>query len=58
MNKLEDYTDYEFESSVYRTEEYKTFERKYRNHIKKVLPEGYSLHEFNGNHFCLERESY
>lgn len=53
MNKLEDYTDYEFESSTTRTEEYISFERKYRNFIKNNLPDGYSLHEFSGNHFCF-----
>ena len=53
MNKLEDYTDYEFETNTTRTEEYISFERKYRNHLKKILPDGYSLHSFNGNHFCF-----
>ena len=53
MNKLEDYTDYKFESSTTRTEEYKTFERKYRNFIKHNLPDGYSISQFNGNHFCF-----
>ncbi len=45
-NKLEDYENYEFVSSCYRTPEYISFERKYRNYIKKHLPEGYTLHDF------------
>lgn len=53
MNKLEDYTDYEFETSTTRTQEYMTFERKYKNHLKRILPEDYSLHSFSGNHFCF-----
>lgn len=53
MNKLEDYTDYEFETSTTRTQEYMTFERKYKNHLKMILPEDYSLHSFSGNHFCF-----
>ncbi len=50
-NKLEDYENYEFVSSCYRTPEYISFERKYRNYIKKHLPEGYTLHKFNNSHF-------
>ena len=53
MNKLEDYTDYQFETSTTRTQEYISFERKYKNHLKKILPEDYSLHSFSGNHFCF-----
>lgn len=53
MNKLEDFTDYEFETSTTRTQEYITFERKYKNHLKRILPEDYSLHSFSGNHFCF-----
>ena len=49
--KLEDYENYEFESSIYRTKEYIAFERTYRNYLKKHLPEGFSLHAFNKNHF-------
>jgi hypothetical protein len=45
------YLNHEFESSCYRTNDYISFERKYRNYIKKNLPSGYSLHSFNGNHF-------
>lgn len=51
MNALSQYIGYRFESSTQRTPEYVSFERKYRNHIKKNLPEGYTLHSFNGNHF-------
>lgn len=53
MNKLEDYEGYDFETSSERTREYSSFERKYRNYIKNNLPEGYSLNQFNGNHFCF-----
>lgn len=52
MNLL-DYENYEFESSTVRTPEYRSFETKYRNYLKKNLPESYSLHSFNGNHFCF-----
>lgn len=53
MKKLEDYTNYQFETSTTRTQEYMSFERKYKNHLKRILPEDYSLHSFSGNHFCF-----
>ena len=40
MNKLEDYTDYEFESSTTRTEEYISFERKYTHKTEEKQEAG------------------
>ena len=51
MNSLAEYVGYEFQSATYRTPEYISFERKYRNYIKKHLPDGFSIHQFNNNHF-------
>ncbi len=51
MSNLDEYIDYNFYSSTTRTPEYISFERKYRNYIKKHLPENYSIHKFNNNHF-------
>ena len=51
MKRLEDYENYEFESSTTRTPEYIEFERTYKNYLNKHLPDGFSLHDFHKNHF-------
>lgn len=51
MDFIDEYLDHEFASSVGRTPEYATFERKYKNYLKTHLPSGYSIHEFIKSHF-------
>jgi len=47
----EGYLDYRFQSSVERTNEYASFETKFRNYIKKNLPDGFALKSLTTNHF-------
>ncbi len=51
MNNLDEYVDYFFYSSSERTPEYNSFEKKYKNFIKKQLPEGYKIKTFHKGHF-------
>lgn len=45
------YSDY-FESSIYRIDKYKSFERKYKNYLKKFCVEnGYNLVDFHSMYF-------
>ena len=52
MKALKPYLNYTFSSGGTTGEDYKSFQRKFKNHIKKVLPEGYTLHSFSPNHYC------
>ena len=47
------YLYYEFESSCERTKEYIDFERTYKSYLKSHLPNNYTIHKFNPNHFCF-----
>ena len=48
---LRPYINYMFESSVDRTSEFKTFDRKYRNVVTKLLPAGWTIHKWSQSHF-------
>lgn len=48
---LEEYLNVQFESSCFKTEQFLAFARKYRNAIKKSLPTGARLADFNTGHF-------
>lgn len=50
-SSLRPYIGYSFESSSERTEEFKSFDRKYKNAIKKKLPKGWSIYAWRQNHF-------
>ncbi len=48
---LKPYLNYSFSSGGYTGDDYLSFQRKFKNHIKKILPECYVLHDFNPNHY-------
>ena len=52
MKRLKQYLNYTFSSSGTTREDYKSFQRKFKNYIKKILPEEYALHSFSPNHYC------
>lgn len=53
MNSLKNYLNYEFSSGSYVGEDFVSFSTKFRNHIKKTLPEGYTLHSYNRGHYDI-----
>ena len=48
---LRPFVDYVFSSGGITGDDYKSFERKFKNVIKKILPEGYAIHSWNSNHY-------
>ena len=48
---LRPYVDYVFSSGAFATDDYKTFEKKFKRVIVKLLPEGYSMHSWHSNHY-------
>lgn len=48
---LKPFYNYEFSSGPYIGADFKSFDLKYKNAIKKLLPEGYSIHKWNRNHY-------
>jgi hypothetical protein len=53
---VSDYANYQFESSIEKTKEFKTFATKFKNVIKSILEEtnpNFILDSFNIGHFCV-----
>lgn len=53
---VSDYVNYQFESSIEKTKEFKTFATKFKNVIKSILEEtnpNFILDSFNIGHFCV-----
>ena len=53
---VSDYSNYQFESSIEKTKEFKTFATKFKNVIKSILEEtnpNFILDSFNIGHFCV-----
>ncbi len=48
---LHPFVDYLFSSGGITGDDYKIFERKFKNVIKKILPEGYTIHSWHSNHY-------
>lgn len=48
---LRPFVNYVFSSGGITGDDYKSFERKFKNVIKKILPEGYAIHSWNSNHY-------
>ena len=48
---LRPFVDYRFSSGGITGSDYKSFQTKYKNFIKKNLPEGYSIEKWNPNHY-------
>lgn len=51
LNFPDGYLNHRFQSSFCRTKDYASFETKYKNYIKKNLPENFALSSFSTNHF-------
>jgi hypothetical protein len=50
---LKPFVDYQFSSGGYIGDDFKSFNTKFRNVIKKSLPQGYELHSWNrGHYYC------
>lgn len=50
---LQPFVGYQFSSGSYIGKDFASFNTKYRNAIKKLLPYGYELHEWNrGHYYC------
>ncbi|MBO4542239.1 MAG: hypothetical protein J5725_03550 [Bacteroidales bacterium] len=50
---LREYVNYVFVYGEVTPKEYKSFARKYRNVLKKMLPNGWEIVEFGGNWFTM-----
>jgi hypothetical protein len=48
---LQPFFDYVFSSGGYIGDDFKSFSTKYRNAIKKLLPNGYEIHTWNKDHY-------
>ena len=52
-SSLRPFVDYRFSSGSYIGDDFKSFNTKYRNAIKKLLPDGYEIHSWNrGHYYC------
>ena len=52
-SSLRPFVDYRFSSGGYIGDDFKSFNTKYRNVIKKLLPNGYEIHSWNrGHYYC------
>lgn len=51
--KLDLWLNVEFESSCYKTEQFKAFSRLFRSELKKQLPQGYNLTGYTNGHFYI-----
>lgn len=50
---LHPFVNYVFSSGCYAGDDFKSFNTKYRNVIKKLLPNGYEIHSWNkGHYYC------
>ena len=50
-SSLRPFVDYEFSSGGVAGDDFKAFNTKFKNAIKKLLPAGYSLHSWNKGHY-------
>lgn len=50
-NSLRPFVDYQFSSGGYIGEDFKSFSRKFRNAIKKLLPQNWTIHKYMVNHY-------
>ena len=50
-SSLRPFVDYQFSSGPYTGDDFKSFNTKFRNAIKKKLPNGYEIHRWNRNHY-------
>ena len=48
---LRPYVDYMFSSGGITGDDYISFQRKYKNYLNKILPDGYNIHSWNKNHY-------
>jgi hypothetical protein len=48
---LRPFVDYNFESGIQAGDFYQSFQRKYKNYLDKILPEGYKIHSWNKNYY-------
>ena len=48
---LRPYVDYIFSSGGITGDDYISFQRKYKNYLNKILPDGYNIHSWNKNHY-------
>ena len=48
---LQPFVNYIFSSGGYAGDDFKSFNTKYRNAIKKLLPHGYEIHSWNKGHY-------
>lgn len=50
---LREFVNYQFSSNVYIEDDFKSFNTKFRNAIKKLLPDGFELHYWiRGHYYC------
>lgn len=48
---LQSFVNYVFSSGAFAGNDFKSFDTKYRNAIKKLLPEGYVIHSWHRSHY-------
>lgn len=54
INILKQYVNYEFSTGCYTGNDYKTFQTKYINYLRKICKENnWSLIKVNKNHYCF-----
>ena len=54
INILKQYVNYEFSTGCYTGNDYKTFQTKYINYLRKICKENnWSLIKINKNHYCF-----
>ena len=54
LNTLKQYLNYEFSTGCYTGNDYKTFQTKYINYLRKICKENnWSLIKVNKNHYCF-----
>ena len=51
-SSLRHFVNYLFSSGVYSGDDFKSFNTKFRNAIKKLLPPGYEIHTWSKMHYC------
>ena len=50
---LREFVNYQFSSNIYIEDDFKSFNTKFKNAIKKLLPDGFELHHWNrGHYYC------
>lgn len=48
---LQPFVDYQFSSGGIAGDDFKSFNTKFRNAVKKLLPDGYTIHEWHKRHY-------